>query len=77
MFQTKIVEKIKACFMLNIFFDRTVYEIKCKNIVEADRPRMTIWRRHIASWIPKATNVHSEYVILIAFLLQQWLQERA
>jgi len=26
----------------------------------------------IAYWIPKATNIHSEYVILIAFPLQQW-----
>jgi len=31
----------------------------------------------IAYWIPKATNIHSEYVILIAFLLQQWLHECA
>jgi hypothetical protein len=30
----------------------------------------------IASWIPKATNPHSKYVILIAFPLQQWLHER-
>jgi len=30
----------------------------------------------IASWKPKATNTHSEYVI-IAFILQQWLHERA
>jgi len=30
----------------------------------------------IASWIPKATNTSSEYVKLIAFPLQQWLQER-
>ena len=30
----------------------------------------------IARWIPKATDTHSEYVILIAFPLQQWLQER-
>ena len=28
-------------------------------------------------WIPKAKNRHSEYVILIAFPLQQWLHERA
>jgi len=27
--------------------------------------------------MPKATNTHSEYVILIAFSLQQWLHERA
>jgi hypothetical protein len=28
-------------------------------------------------WIPKATNTYSEYVIHIAFPLQQWLHERA
>jgi hypothetical protein len=38
---------------------------------------MTIWRMRIACWVPKATNTHSQYVILIAFPLQQWLQERA
>ena len=27
--------------------------------------------------IPKATNTHSEYVILIAFPLQQWLHKHA
>jgi len=31
----------------------------------------------IACWIPKATNTHSQYIILIAFPLQQWLQESA
>jgi len=31
----------------------------------------------IASYIPKAKNTHSEYLILIAFPLQQWLYERA
>jgi hypothetical protein len=48
-----------------------------KNMVEPDRPQMTIWRMRMARWIPKATNTHSEYVILIAFPLQQWLHERA
>ena len=28
---------------------------------------MTIWRMGIVCWIPKATNIHSEYVIFIAF----------
>ena len=37
---------------------------------------MTIWRMCIANCIPKAKNIHSEYVILIAFPLQQWLYER-
>ena len=31
----------------------------------------------IACWIPKATRTYSEYVILIALLLQQWLNESA
>jgi len=29
----------------------------------------------IACWILKATNTHSEYVIIVAFPLQQWLDE--
>ena len=33
--------------------------------------------QRIASWIPKATNTHSQYVTLIAFPLQQRLQGRA
>jgi len=36
---------------------------------------MTMWGINIACWIPKSKNTHSEYVILIAFVLQQWLQE--
>ena len=28
-------------------------------------------------WVPEATNTSSEYVIAIAFALQQWLHERA
>ena len=28
---------------------------------------MTMWRKRIACWITKATNTHSEYVILIDF----------
>ena len=38
---------------------------------------MTIRRMRILCWIPKATNTHSEYVMLIAFPLQQWLHEGA
>ena len=38
---------------------------------------MMTCRMLIARWIPKATNTHSEYVILIAFPPQQWLHERA
>ena len=30
-------------------------------------------RVYTACWITEATDIHSEYVILIAFPLQQWL----
>ena len=61
----------------NIFFRKSCLLWGNVYIVEPDRPRMTIWRLRVAWWIPKATNTHSEYVILIAFLQQQWLHERA
>jgi len=34
-------------------------------------------RMRLVFWINKATNTHSEYVILTVFPLQQWLHERA
>jgi len=52
-----------------------VCEIMWKSIVEPDRAQMKIWRMRIACWIPKATNTHSQYVILIAFRLQQRLHD--
>ena len=62
--------------MFNDFFlNRAAYEVIGKNIVQLDRQQMTIWRKRIACWIPKATNTHSEYVIINDFLLQQWLHE--
>jgi hypothetical protein len=36
-----------------------------------------IWHMHIACWIAKATETHSEYVILITSPRQQWLPECA
>ena len=33
----------------------------------ADRPKMTIRHASVASWVPKATDTRSEYVILIVF----------
>ena len=48
-----------------------------QNMVEPDRPQMTIRRMRFACWVTKATDTHSEYIILIAFPLQQWLRERA
>jgi len=55
-------------FVINNF-SLALYEIMWKNMVESNRPQMTIWRMRIAYWITKATDTHSEYVILI-FKLQ-------
>ena len=57
--------------MFNNIFYRPVYNIKWKNVVEWGRPQITLWRMSIPCWVPKATNTHSEYVTLSAFLLQQ------
>ena len=46
-------------------------------MLELDTPQMTTWRMRIAVWVHKATHTHTEYVILIVFLIQQWLQESA
>jgi hypothetical protein len=44
--------------------------------MDPDRPQITIWRICISCWIHKATNRHSEYVIIFAFQLQTLLHER-
>jgi len=63
------------CFLKN----RAIYEIIGKNIVQPDRPLMKVWCMHIACWITKAANMHSEQacMILNAFPWQQWLHEHA
>ena len=81
MFQTKAVQKIKTHTLCSVTFffleNRAVYENMWENNVEPGTPQMTIRRMRIACSIHKATNTHSEYVILIAFPLQPWLTERA
>jgi len=57
--------------------NRVVYEIMWKNMLETDRPQMTIWRMRTVCWISKSIHTHTEYVIITAFLLQQWLHDRA
>jgi hypothetical protein len=64
--------------MFSIFFfeNCAICETMWKNIVESDRPQVAIWRMRVAGWITNATDTHSEYVILIAFPQQHWLQKR-
>jgi len=80
MFRTKVVEIIKTdIFMFdNSFFGNSVfYEMIWKNTAEPGTSQLTIWRMLIACWMPKTTNIHSEYVTLLAFPLQQPPQEHA
>jgi hypothetical protein len=67
MFQTKVLVKHKTQVLssLTFFFENfNVYGIIWKNMVQPDRPQLTIWPMRIACSIPKATNTRSEYVIL-------------
>jgi len=79
LFQTKFVEKLKT----HILCSTTAFRKSCRlwdNIEKccsAWHATMTTWRMLIACWIPKATNTHLEYVILIAFQCQWWLHKRA
>jgi hypothetical protein len=83
MFRAKVVEKIKTHILCSIpvFFpeNRVFYEImggKYGRTGQATDDNI-IRRMRIAFWMAEATNTLSEYVILIVFLLQQWLHERA
>ena len=80
MFQTNITEKIKtrSLCLIPFFFQKSCHlwddvEKYCR----ARKATMTIWHTGIACWIPKTTNTHSEYVMLVAFPLLQWLHKCA
>jgi hypothetical protein len=79
MFRTKFVEKIKT----QIVCSKTFHRKSCRlwdNVEKYVRARQVtddniIQGMHFACWITKATDTHSEYVILIAFPRQQCLYE--
>jgi hypothetical protein len=67
----------KNTFYIFFLENRAVREIMWKNIIDRVRSQMTIWLMRLACWITKAANTHSEYIIPIAFPVQQWLHESA
>jgi hypothetical protein len=80
MFQTKPEEVIKTHILCSVTFcfeKVDVCEIMWENKVEPDSPQMAIWRKLISRWVHKTTRTHSEYVILIALPLPQWLHDSA
>ena len=73
-FQAKILGKIKTHLAFNNFFleNRAVYEIMLKKkFLQPTGPHMAIWCMHVACRIPKSTNTHPGYSILIAFPSQR------
>jgi hypothetical protein len=81
LFQKEGVEKMKILHTTNpyliLFENRTIHEIMWKNSAKPGMPQKTLGCTRIACWILKTTNTHPEYVIFIAFPLQQWLYVRA
>jgi hypothetical protein len=77
MFRTKVVKKIRTHILclVTLFQNRSTHKIMWKNIVQPKRRQTTILHMRISCWVPKATNIYSKYVIVIAFLLQQWFHE--
>jgi hypothetical protein len=81
MFQTKVVEKIKTHILCSLTFCRKLCRLwdnveKYSTARQATDDNITR-RMRFACWITKVTDIHSKYVILIAFPRQQWLRERA
>ena len=73
--QMELIFWITLVHFLSFYENCADYDVR--GTVEVDRPQMTVWCIHVACWIPKATNTHTEYVILFALPLQQWLHEHA
>jgi hypothetical protein len=77
----KLAEKIKTCILFSITFFRKSCRL-WDNVEKYGTARQAtddnkIRRMRFACSITKATDTHSEYVILIAFPRQKWLRERA
>ena len=53
--ENRITHLCSITFLQN----RAVCEIMWENIVERDRPHLTVWRMRIACWIPKDTHTHT------------------
>jgi hypothetical protein len=81
MFQINVVEKVKTHILCSVTSFRKSYRLwdnvenPCKSAQATDVNRTR--RMRIACWIPKAAYTHSQYVVLIAFPLQQWLHGHA
>jgi hypothetical protein len=58
-------------FGLNLPFFQKSYRLRDNVKKIPDRPQMTIWHTRLGCFIAKVTDTHSEYVLFIAFPMQQ------
>ena len=83
MFQTNVVEKIKTHILYSVTFSRKSYRLwdnvenKKIYITERCMSQMITCRMCCSCCVPKTTNTHSQYAILIACPPRHWLRERA
>ena len=80
-FRQKLGTKSKYTFYIQKLFFRKSCRL-CDNVERYCTAGQatddnTTRRMRIACWIPKSTNTHSEYVIIITFPPQQWLHKCA
>jgi hypothetical protein len=75
MFRTIVIEKIEMHTLHSIIYSENIAVEKYGRTKQAADENVTPRMRFIC-WITKATDTHSEYVILIAFPQQQWSRER-
>jgi hypothetical protein len=64
-FQIRVVEKIKTQFTFSNFFPENMEKYRTARQATDDNIIRSLTTEY---WKPKATNKHSEYVILIALL---------
>ena len=71
MFQTKIAEETKTQILCKYLFfsfeNLSVLLDNVKNIYKAGHAMDINMAHALSIWIPKTTNTHSEYVILLVF----------
>jgi hypothetical protein len=73
----EVVEKSKHTFMFNKLFTKILPCMSWRGKTWYSRTFSIIRRMLFACWITKATDTRKEYVIYIAYTLQQRLHERA
>jgi hypothetical protein len=82
LFQTIFVNKTKTrhLYSIKFFLGNNAFSLTNVEQYGRDRPATNdniVRRMRFACWITKATNAHSECVILFVFSRRQWLHEGA